>query len=114
MTDFRAPARESDEPLFPRKLSLKAWEIEAIDRILADQNIGLSQLVVDVVLSPKRRMSSADARRLASELMQVRTAMNALLLTVRKEGAPADEEFVERIEDLNRTLYNLTEDQAFA
>lgn len=114
MVDFRAPARDADEPLFPRKLSLTKAENEAINRVLAQQNIGLSKLVVDVVLSPKRRMSSADAQRLASELMQVRTAMNALLLTVRKEGAPADEEFVERIEDLNIRLYNLTEDQAFA
>lgn len=112
MTVFRAPARESDEPLYPRKLSLTIAENEAIDRVVADQGIGLSQLVVDTILSPARPMSSADCRRLAAELMMARTEMSRALLTVREKGAPADEEFVERIEDLTIRFYNLTEDLA--
>lgn len=110
MADYRAPRYDSNEPTVPRKLTLPVSANEEINKVLAQQNVSLSKLVMDMVLSPNRAMSSAESRALAAELMATRDAMNALLWAVMKHGAPADQEFVDKAETLNDRLFNLTED----
>lgn len=104
--------RREREPMVPRKVSFTYSEDEAIQRIVAEQGTSLSRLTRDLILHPYRRMSSADARALASALMQTRETMSAMVRLVRESGEPVDQEFIDKAEDLNDRLYRLTEEQA--
>lgn len=103
--------RRTNVPLVRRAIRLTEDELEQIDRIVADQDTSLSQLVADTLLADNPPMSSAQAKALAAELMAVRNELSEAVLEVRKAGEPAGSDFMTKAETLTDRLWNMTEDQ---
>lgn len=99
-----------DVPAAKRKITLTSDEEERLDRMCAEQDTSLSELLVRSALTERAPMTSAQAKQIGATLMAIQEELGQLGVAVRRgELDPFAPEFMRNLAAIDTRVRQATD-----